>query len=361
MCQKEALVHQYADRLSLALRTLSQGLRALESADDALDVGVRASRSHLEAIYASCRLRQGRTADAIDWATRAESDAEAAGDKPALARAYDLLFGVYLTIGRTPPKPYGSLALELLEELDNVHLQAQILNQLGYSEIVQGHGAAASEYFERARAAFQRAGDSTSAAMVAYNVGDVLARQGRLDDAEAVLSAALPVFRASSMGEWTESTRRELGRLAVRRGELATGLAMLEQARAALDGLGLALEVAETDVALVEARIAEGDWLTALEDADRARARAVSLDLDSAVRLLDKWRGVALRELGRLDEARAALDLALAACAEEGEIDAGGILVELADVARRQGDPAADDFARRGEESLVRLGVVGRG
>jgi tetratricopeptide (TPR) repeat protein len=277
---------------------------------------------------------------------------------PALARAYDLLFGVYLTLGRTPPKPYGSLALELLEELDSVHLQAQILNQLGYSEIVQGHGAAASDYFERSRSAFVRAGDSTSAAMVAYNVGDLLARQGRIAEAESVFTAALPVFRASSMGEWTESTRRELGRLAVRRGRHDDGRAMLEQSRAALDSLGLALEVCETDVALVEARIAAGEWQAALDEADQARVRAVALDLESAVRLLDRWRGVALRELGRLVDSRSALELALAACEPEGEIDAGGILVELAAVARLQGDPAADELERRGQDSLTRLGVV---
>ncbi len=382
VCQKEALVHQYADRFSLALRTLSHGLSALDAADlDAADMdavgpqpaaenaaerdgnrrGIAVSRSHLEATYASCRLRQGRAADAISWATRAEADAEAAADKPALARAYDLLFGVYLTLGRTAPKPYGSLALALLEELDSVHLQAQILNQLGYFEIVQGHGTAASDYFERARAAFVRAGDSTSAAMVAYNVGDLLARQGRIEEAEAVFTAALPVFRASAMGEWTESTRRELGRLAVRRGRHDEGRATLDRARAALDKLGLALEVCETDVALVEARIAAGQWETALADADRARPRALTLDLESAVRLLDKWRGVALRELGRVGEARAALERALAACEEEGEIDVGGILVELAAVARLQDDPSADELERRGQESLTRLGVVSAG
>jgi class 3 adenylate cyclase/tetratricopeptide (TPR) repeat protein len=362
MLRKEALVDQRLDRLPQAMGTLTRGLRMLDAdadADAAAGRAVRGRRAELAVWYAWCRVKQGRYQDAIGWATRAEADAEIAGDKAALAEAYDLLLVVNLHLGRTPPKPYGTLALALFEELDDRYRQARSLNHLGFAAAVEGRGDDAAELYRRSHEAYVQAGDAMGAAVTNYNTGDLLIYQGRLAEAETVLSRVLPVFQALGTGEWTSSTRRELGRVAVRLGRVEEGQALLLQARADLLALGLKVEVVETDAALVEVALAAKEWETALDQADAALAQARALDAATAIRLLLRHRAAALRALGRPEEARAALEQALVECEEEGQVDLGAVLTELASVAREQGDPAADAIERQGRESLTRLGYVG--
>ena len=159
-------------------------------------------------------------------------------------------------------------------------------------------------------------------------------------------------------GEWTSATRRELGRVAVRSGRVDEGQALLERARTDLFSLGLKVEAIETDAALVEVALAAKAWQDALTQADEVLARAVSLDAATAVRLLHRHRAAALVGLGRLDEARAALERALVLCQDEGQVDMGVVLTELAQVALEQGDPCAAELHQRGRQYLRRLGHV---
>ena len=356
LLRKEVLVNHRLDRIPQAIRTVNRGLRLLGTDDGSPELLGRLAQ--FKAWYAWCRLKQGRSKEGIRWATLAEADAEAAADSAALAEAYEALFLGHLYMGRTPPRPYGSMALELFREMDDAYRQARSLNHLGFAAAVEGNVDEAAELYASARDAYSRAGDVLGAATADYNTGDLLIHQGRLAEAEQVLGRILAVFRSLGSGEWTEVTRRELGRAAVRAGRLDEGLALLTQARAELAQLALATEVVETDAALVEVTLARGRWEQALEQADTALPGAVALDVANAVRLLHRHRARALLGLGRLEEARAALDLALEACAEEGQWDIGGVLVEMAAVARAQGDPAAEDLERRGREDLARQGYV---
>ncbi len=357
LLRKEVLLDHRLDRIPQAIRTVNRGLRLLGTDDGSPELLGR--RAQLKVWYAWCRLKQGRSKEGIRWATLAQADAEAAADAAALAEAYEALFLGHLYMGRTPPRPYGSMALELFREMDDAYRQARSLNHLGFAAAVEGDVDEAAELYASARDAYSRAGDVLGAATADYNTGDLLIHQGRLAEAEQVLGRILAVFRSLGSGEWTEVTRRELGRAAVRAGRLDEGLALLTQARAELAQLALATEVVETDAALVEVTLARGRWEEALEQVDAALPGAVALDVANAVRLLHRHRARALLGLGRLEEARADLDLALAACAEEGQWDIGGVLVEMAAVARAQGDPAAEDLERRGREDLARQGYVG--
>ncbi len=361
LLQKEALVDQRLDRLPQSMRTLTRGIRMLDGEVAGSDpAAVLGRRSQLEVWYAWCRYKQGKFKDTIRWATRAVSDAELAGDRAALAEAYDALFIVHLMTGHTPPLPYGSMALSLFEELDDLYRQARALNHLGFAATVEGRGDEAAELYRRARESYTRAGDVMGAAAAEYNIADLLVYQGRLDEAEQVFRRILPVFRSLGSGEWTAVARRELGRIAVRRGQVDEGEELLLQARAELVALGLESDVVESDAALVEVALARRSWMPALEQADTALARARVLDVATALRALLRHRGTALVALGRLDEARESLEQGVLACEEEGQVDLGTFLVALAAVARMQGDPAAEELERQGREHLSVLGYVGR-
>ena len=266
---------------------------------------------------------------------------------------------MHLHLGRTPPKPYGELALRLHEQRNDVYRQARSLNHLGFLATVEGRGDDAADMYRRSRAAYAQAGDTIGAATADYNTADLLIYQGRLDAAEELLSRVLPVFQALGSGEWTSATRRELGRVAVRTGRVDQGKVLLEEARAELAALGLQAEVVETDAALVEVAVASKDWERALAQAEEVLARATALDAAVAVRLLYRLRAAALRALGRLTEARAALEAAMALCQREGEVDLGAVLLEMAAVAHELGDPQADELERRARAYLDRLGAVG--
>ncbi len=369
LLRKEATLEQRLGRLPQAMRTLSRGIRIVDPAassgpgsaavEKISESALLSQRAQLEAWYAWCRLKQGKFKETVRWADRAEADAEAAGDTVALADAYDVLFGVHLMLGRTPPKPYGPMALALFEDLGNLARQAASLIHLGYEATVQGRGDEARELYRRAHEAYTRAGDVMGAAAADYNIADLLVYQGRLVEAEEMFGQVLPVFVSLRSREWAASTRRELGRLALRSGRFVEGRALVEQAREEMVELGFEGDIVESEVALVEVAMARGDWVAALELADVTLSRALALDIAIAVRVLHRHRATALAALGRSADARVALEQALVACEDEGQVDVGRVLVELAALARAEGDPAAEELERQGREALERLGYAG--
>ena len=117
-------------------------------------------------------------------------------------------------------------------------------------------------------------------------------------------------------------------------------------------------DVSEADSVLAEGFLARSEWSEALAFTDSALAAARSCDARQAVRSLLRIRARAAFELGELDAARASLEEARVLCGDEGRWDLGFVLVELADVAAAQGDPAADALRREGEDDLRQQGAV---
>ena len=81
-------------------------------------------------------------------------------------------------------------------------------------------------------------GDASNAANADYNRGDVLVRQGRLEEAWPLLQETLRVARAVGDEELVALVQREQGRAKSRAGDVETGLRLLEQARVQLTKLG---------------------------------------------------------------------------------------------------------------------------
>ena len=85
---KEARTQQRLGKVAQSLRLVRRTLASLEGVEGP---AAAATRSDLATRYSLGRLHQGRYADALRWATLAAREAEASGDKPTLALAYNSL------------------------------------------------------------------------------------------------------------------------------------------------------------------------------------------------------------------------------------------------------------------------------
>jgi tetratricopeptide (TPR) repeat protein len=361
LLRKEAEVDQRLNRLPQALRTLSRAMALLEG-ENPEDPETIAKRSRLAGLYAVVRRNQGRYRDSIAWGRRAEADATDALDLRAMAEAYDVLCSSTALLGVEPDRPYGELALGLFEELGDRAAQSQVMNNLGMIAALGGRGPEALAMFRGAEAAATEAGDTLGAAATRVNIGEMLLRQGRLTEAEPLLRALVPVLTALSLTDFHAAATRTLGLALTQSERLDEGMSLLETARIELAASGHAAEVVETDAAISQALLEAGDAQAAEGLARDAAVRAESLDAAYLLPTLQRVRGAALADQGRLEEAQAVLAEALRCCASLGQLERGFVLAEQARVMREQGDSqAAARLSAESNAALDDLDFVGNG
>ncbi len=346
---KEAQVPSWLGKLPQALRSITRALAVLDGLDD---TAARAERARLHALYAAVRTRQGRLQDAIRWSLIAVEEAQAADARDALAHAYFLLDWAYASLGRYEEAVYSPLALSIYEELGNLHRQGLVLNNMGVFAHFQGRWDDALDLYRRAEQAWDKMGDRWHVALATLNVGEVLSDQGRMDEAEPLLRDALRVARASQSGPLLGDVTLRLGRLLSRSGRFEEAHAVLAEAREQYE--------LDADARIAECFVLEGEPGAALELSTDALGRARSLDggFDVLV-MLQRTHGCALLQLGRLDEARTALALALEEARRRSlDYEAALVLDVIAALAQVAGEPA-EDLRDERDAILERLGVVG--
>src|SRR6185436_15120313 len=111
-----AWIEENLGRYPQALSCVTRGLKMLDGIEGPEAGG---QRSRLQQFYATVLLAQGRPALAVRWADRAVEEALAAGDKKALARAYDSMDWSNLSLG-LPSGDQWRRALEIYEEQGDV-------------------------------------------------------------------------------------------------------------------------------------------------------------------------------------------------------------------------------------------------
>ena len=298
MIMKQAQVPSWLGNYPQALRWITRGLAVLEG------VGgdeVAIERARLYALYGSIRMLQGRPPDAITWCRRAVQEGEPVGAQEALAHAYFILDWAYASLGR-------------YEEADLFAAGAHdVRGDRGHSSHGDGsqqHGDVRSLPGALGRCAGlvrPRWGgmgqDRQLARLVAtLNVGEVLADQGRVDEAEKLLRDALRVARASRSASRMAEVALTLGRLLSRTGRFEEAHVMFSEGAGEYQG--------EADAREAECLMLEGRAEEALALSTSALERGIEGGFHLRVMLL-RTQGCALLQLGRLDEAKAALDDAL--------------------------------------------------
>jgi class 3 adenylate cyclase/tetratricopeptide (TPR) repeat protein len=354
---KQAKLADKAGQPTSALRWLTRALRLLE---DDRERAAAEQRARLSAQYSSVRAGQGRGKDAIRWAERAIEEAEAVGERDALANAHYMIAWTRVNQGELGQGQHFERALAIFEELGDVLRQSDVLNYHGAMAYWEGRWGDAVDLYERGRQRAERAGDVVGAAIASVNIAEVLSDQGRLEAAEAPARDALRVFRAAQYSEQVSAGSRILGRNQSRAGLHEEAEALLTEAIRVADDSGLQLLGLAATAMLAEDLVARGEPEAALERLAPLDAQVSSLGGAGVYEpLLRRVEGLARLALGDLAAAETALERSLASGREAGSDFEVLLALEarrLLAVARRDEAPASEDA----EASSIRdrLGIV---
>ena len=353
---KQAGIPERLGRYSDALRWLQRGWTVLQGMDG---VDVLRQRAQLSVFYASIRVAQGRARDAENWCARAIEEAEASGEREALAHASYILDWALVLEGRAAGYENSDKALAIYRDLRDPAGQAVVLNNLGAFKYFDGDWDEAVVLYREGRDARERTGDPVNAAYGTCNIGEILADQGRLEEAEPMFQDARRVWRAAGDSAGVAFAESLLGRLASRAGRADLAMELFDRARATFVKVGSQTDTIEIDARVAECLVFQGRAEEALERVSAALIDAEALEgVSVQTPLLQRIRGYALMQMERREEAAEAFEASLAvAKAREAPYDVALTLRAMAQLARAQGTDASTT-ERRSDELLVELGVV---
>ncbi len=352
---KEARIAERVGRFSDAVRLIRRGQRALEGDDHPAS----AERAQLTVGYAAIRHAQGRHREAIRWCEMAIAEAERAGDREALAHAYSLLDLARASLGIAGGHEYSWKALSIYEEIGDLGGQAIVLTNLGAYAYYDGRWNDAVELYERARKAEERRGDAVNAGLGTFNVAEILCDQGRLTEAERLLRQSLRVWRAAGLRYGIAKALSQLGVVMARLGRFDDALISLREAGAEFLHTGSKEGVVEVNTRVTETLLRSGDAAGSHTMALETLALTEEMGgFHLAAPTIHRLRGYALLDLGQAEEAREALEESLRLARGQGmPYEEGLTLRALVQLARTQGrDTAALEGASA--EILEGLGVV---
>jgi class 3 adenylate cyclase/tetratricopeptide (TPR) repeat protein len=353
---KEALIPWRLSLYPQALRLLRRGMNTLEGYEGGDE---RAQRARLLAWYGATRWRQGLPLQAVEWCRRAIEEAEDVQGLDALADAALISGWGFWSLGRLDEAiVHTERSLELYKELANIDKQGSALNNLGVLAHMQGRWDEAVDYYQRARDEWEKAGDRWSASFATVNLAEILSDQGRLEDAEPHLRDGLQTARASRSSTRIADVAVYYGRLAARAGRFEEAKSLLMGAREAHERDGARQEVIVAEARMAECLALEGESEAALDLAESALERARALEAELVIATLLRVRGCALMQLGRMTEARAALDESLSEARARGaEYEVALALDALVVLGRLAGDETTTLDEER-TTIFERLGVV---
>ena len=263
--------------------------------------------------YGVIRWAQARFDDAIAWCERAIAEAEASGERDALAHAYYVMDQAYVSVGRVSDAVWSPKALAIYEELGDLGKQAIVLGNMAALEFWRGNWNESLDLWERGREACLRTGNRVDAAYGTIGIGEILAYQGHLDEAEEALRDGLRVMRASSVRTILAFVNGLLGLVEARRGRVEEAHTYLGAAREEYADIGEADHVHEIDGLIAECIVLEGRF-------DEAAASARELLAQGSggpqVPMLHRVLALASLGCGQQEAAREALQESLATARE---------------------------------------------
>ncbi|WP_430645214.1 adenylate/guanylate cyclase domain-containing protein [Agromyces sp. GXS1127] len=335
-----------------AYRDLTTGRRLVAEIGSA--EALRAT-ARLNALNAQIRQLQEHMPAAVRLAQQAMLEAEASGEREALARSYQVLDAAYVMLGQSAKAVYGERALAIYEELGNLPGTAVVTNNLGGQAYWQGRWEDAVGFYARARDAFLRAGNEAEAATCGANIGEVLVSQARFGEAEEVLVPSVRVLRAHGLVDAAIFAEIQLARLRLLRGDEGA-IESLSELRAEAVRTGQVQSAIEAAVLVAHGLVLAGRPEDALDTLGETEQRAGG-EAELYGSTIARTRASALAALGRVREAQ---DVVSAGLAQAREQDLPFEIAQLLLIeAELTGDPSAAQSIRAEADRLLReLGVV---
>src|SRR6185436_18744402 len=335
---------------------VTRGLKMLEGIEGPEAGG---QRSRLQQFYATVLLAQGRPALAVRWADRAVEEALAAGDKKALARAYDSMDWSNLSLG-LPSGDQWRRALEIYEEQGDVGGASGIQLNLGAGLFYAGRWGEALESYQHAREGRLAVGDPVMAALAADNIAEIYCERGWLNEAEALLTDSIRLWKASGNRFMLGSCLEFMSRVTSRCGRVDEALELLGEAHAAFTEVGAREDALRADARVAECLLLRRDAEAALDRARAAVVRGSAAGEGAMIMpLLMRTQGYALAQLGEPDGAAKAFEKSLQdARARNDDYEVALTLIALGRLAEISGNEVASELLAEGGAILERLGVI---
>jgi tetratricopeptide (TPR) repeat protein len=240
-CRRAYLRTEFLGRPSAAIRQLRAARTELQSAGpDA--AGLRAL---LLAEESDARQRQGRLAESIECAGRAAREAEAVGEKRALALSLHAESVCLVRMGRAAEADSMARVLQLYEEIGDDVKVAVTLGNIATVAFFASQWEQAAEYVAFSIEASTKVGDLAGAALAQGNLGELRTNQGRLDEAVAVLTPARRTLESFGYPVMAAGTAMQLGRATAFQGDIDAGLALIGSALSTFDEIGAPFEALE--------------------------------------------------------------------------------------------------------------------
>ncbi|MDH3469871.1 MAG: AAA family ATPase [Acidimicrobiia bacterium] len=346
---KRARARERSGAYSLALRELTTAESLLrDEGDSAAYV-----RAQLLATRAQVHQAQEKPHETLRVAAEAVTQAEASGNREALASAYVRLDWAHLFLGQPDKAIYGNRALAIFKELGDLGSQAIVIGTAGIGAYFDGDWDNAVRLYEAGRDAFQRAGNAVHAAHAESNIGEVLINQERFDEAEPLLRDAIRVLQASGFLDGVAFGQIQLGRALTGLGRLDEADAVLQQAWDQARQLGITdMSAADAATFLAECKLYQGDATGALAILDESAPKDGGTFVWQGA-IVSRVRAAVLAKLGRTDEAMEALEAGLADARQHDLAYEQGLLLRLKSQIGDP-DPAAE---REAAKLLTGLGV----
>jgi tetratricopeptide (TPR) repeat protein len=311
---RTACAADFASEYSRALRWLSLALRTLDTVQ--ADAEAAALRARIMTHYGFVLRHQGREKLAVRWSRNAAELAEQAAASDALATALTNLYVSLIALGQGD-RAIADRALALWSQLDETWERARLHNLLGSHAYYEGDWDDAVSHYEAGHAAALRAGDHWLATICEANIVEVLSDRGELDEAEARMEGVRRMYRAFPVPVTAASGESQMGRILARAGRFEEARALYDAAMATQRKHGAHGDVVETMARLAECLMWQGNALGALDITEQALALAASVTGAAMFEpLLHRVRGQALVLVGRRPEGRSELERALAGARE---------------------------------------------
>ncbi len=304
----------------------------------------RVVRGQLATRRARLNYRRARYDEAMSFAHVAIALA-GDDDRPTLAEALEYADLCAVELG-LPAGTRAEQALAIHEERGDLAAQARVQNTLGMLAYHRGDWPKALEHYAESEQADIRCGKLWNAATPAANRAEILADQGRLEEAQLALEQAMLTWRGVNAVSMIAFGDYQLGRIAARLAKTAEAMRRFDASRRHFSELGELTEVVVVDALRAEALSLAGDHEAALALAEATLARAQTLGGVSAMTpLLHRVRGASLQELGRPAEAERALRDALdAARSRLARHEIAFALAALIDGARADDDAEEEEW-----------------
>lgn len=266
---------QYAQ----ALKFYEQALAIREELGDRAGIGI--TLGNLGAIYNSL----GRYERARQFYEQALAIREELGDYAGVGTIISNLGAIYTKLER-PEQAIGfyKQALEIFGAVNDKAGAGNILDRLGLEYADQGNPSAALQFYEQALVIRQELGDRSGIGTTLNNIGQAYASAGHLDEAIEFYRQALNLRQTIGDRAGEGMTLSDLGAAYHRLGQYAnaeqalfSSIGVLESLRPGLtdaDKISIFETQAQTYSLLQKALVAQNKTTTALEVAERSRARA---------------------------------------------------------------------------------------